>query len=148
MGLKMEFVKRVSQGEAVAALCREYGVSRPTGHKWVKRYAQLGVDGLEERSRRPKTAPLTTAEDIVLAVLTEREQHPTWGQRLLCSYWRDGLASSLRVSARLLGFLDAQEWFRSESAGGWSMLSIVHRTSMRTAPMTFGLWTSKVGGER
>jgi len=37
----------------IAALCREFTVSRKTGYKWLKRFAQGGLSGLEERSRRP-----------------------------------------------------------------------------------------------
>ena len=76
MSQKLEFVERAANGEKVADLCREFGVSRQTGHKWIKRYEQGGYDALEERSRRPKSAPLATAEELVLATLQEREAHP------------------------------------------------------------------------
>jgi transposase InsO family protein len=79
----MEFVERVGKGETIAALCREYGVSRTTGHKWAKRFAEKGFEGLEEESRRPKSTPLATGEDIVLAVLDAREKHARWGARKL-----------------------------------------------------------------
>ena len=53
MSSKLEFVKKASRGRAnIAALCREYGISRQTGYKLLKRYAEQGYDGLEERSRR------------------------------------------------------------------------------------------------
>lgn len=83
MGLKQEFVERASKGEAIAALCREFGISRQTGHKWVRRFAEKGYEGLEERSRRPASTPLATAEELVLAVLNARKKHPTWGPRKL-----------------------------------------------------------------
>lgn len=40
-----------------SALCRRYGVSRKTGYKWVARYQDQGLSGLDERSRRPKVLP-------------------------------------------------------------------------------------------
>jgi transposase InsO family protein len=83
MSLKMEFVERVEKGEKIAPLCREYGVTRTTGHKWWKRYKQGGHAALEEESRRPKTVPLATAEEVVMAVLEQREAHPRWGPRKL-----------------------------------------------------------------
>lgn len=83
MSLRIEFVERAEKGEKIAALCREYGISRTAGHKWLRRYRERGYDGLEDASRRPKSAPLATAEDVVLAVLEAREQHPTWGPRKL-----------------------------------------------------------------
>jgi putative transposase len=79
MSLKMEFVERAARGEPVAALCREFSVSRQTGHKWVKRFNEQGYAGLDEQSRRPKSAPLATAEELVIATLQAREAHPRWG---------------------------------------------------------------------
>jgi putative transposase len=83
MSLRMEFVERAKKGEKIAALCREFGVSRTTGHKWVKRFETKGYEGLEEDSRRPKGTPLATAEDLVLSVLETRDKHPRWGPRKL-----------------------------------------------------------------
>jgi putative transposase len=37
-------------------LCERYGISRKTGYKWVERYQAEGIEGLEERSRKPHTA--------------------------------------------------------------------------------------------
>jgi transposase InsO family protein len=35
-------------------VCRRCGISRPTLHKWLKRYANEGISGLKDLSRRPK----------------------------------------------------------------------------------------------
>jgi transposase InsO family protein len=83
MSLKMEFVERAAAGEKIAALCREFGISRTAGHKWMKRYKEQGYAGLEEQSRRPKSTPLATAEELVLATLQSRDAHPRWGPRKL-----------------------------------------------------------------
>jgi len=37
----------------MAALCREFGVSRKTGYKLYRRYRDIGLEGLTDRSRRP-----------------------------------------------------------------------------------------------
>jgi putative transposase len=34
--------------ESVAVLCRHFGISRKTGHKWLARYRADGVAGLAE----------------------------------------------------------------------------------------------------
>lgn len=84
MSMKIEFVNRASEkGANIAELCREAGISRQTGHKWLRRFRAHGYDGLEEQSRRPKSAPLATAEEIVAAVLALRDVHPRWGARKL-----------------------------------------------------------------
>jgi transposase InsO family protein len=84
MALKMEFVERASKrGVKMAPLCREYGISRETGYKWLRRYRELGYEGLEEESRRPGSSPLALAEQLVVAVLEAREAHPRWGAKKL-----------------------------------------------------------------
>jgi transposase InsO family protein len=105
MSQKLEFVERAGSGEKVADLCREFGISRQTGHKWIKRFEQQGYDGLEEHSRRPKAAPLATAEELVVATLQEREVHPRWGadklHRLLLKRFGEQTPSK-RTIARIL----------------------------------------------
>lgn len=84
MALKIEFVERASRrGVKMAPLCREYGISRETGYKWLRRYRDLGYEGLEEESRRPGSSPLALAEQLVVAVLEAREAHPRWGAKKL-----------------------------------------------------------------
>ena len=39
------------------ALCAVYGISRPTGDKWLARYHAHGVVGLADLARRPHTQP-------------------------------------------------------------------------------------------
>lgn len=105
MSLKIEFVERAAKGEKVAALCREFGISRQAGHKWIKRFKELGYEGLEEQSRRPKTTPLATGEDLVIAVLEARDAHPRWGPRKLEPLLRRRFGDatpSVRTIARIL----------------------------------------------
>ena len=85
MSLKIEFVERATQkGAKIAPLCREFGISRETGYKWLRRFGKdRDYSGLEERSRRPATMPTAAAEELVLAVLELREAHPSWGPKKL-----------------------------------------------------------------
>ena len=51
MAERMQFIARVFAGEdEMTVLCREYGVSRKTGYKWLGRYISKGAAGLAERS--------------------------------------------------------------------------------------------------
>jgi transposase len=50
---RLRFVARLLGGEKMAALCREFDVSRKTGYKIFNRYKDCGLDGLTDRSRRP-----------------------------------------------------------------------------------------------
>ena len=53
MDERVKFVARRLAGEAMADLCREFGISRKTGYKIFDRYQECGVQGLTDRSRRP-----------------------------------------------------------------------------------------------
>jgi transposase len=53
MDERLQFVARRLAGEAMAELCREFGISRKTGYKIFERYQRCGVQGLTDRSRRP-----------------------------------------------------------------------------------------------
>lgn len=110
MSLKMEFVGRAVAPDAnISALCREYGITRQTGHKWLRRFQQQGPDGLEESSRRPQSTPLATAEDMVVAIVEAREAHPRWGAHklrlLLARRYREQTPSE-RTIARVLDRFD------------------------------------------
>jgi putative transposase len=105
MSLRMEFVERAKKGERIASLCREFGISRTTGHKWQKRFEEKGYEGLEEESRRPKSAPLATGEELVMAVLEARDKRPRWGPRKLQELLRRRFGDqtpSERTIARIL----------------------------------------------
>lgn len=84
VGIREEFViKARSPGANVSALCREYGVARKTGYKWLERYDEEGVRGLEDMSRRPKETPLAVSGDVVAVIVELRIAHPTWGSKKL-----------------------------------------------------------------
>ena len=53
MDERLKFVARVLEGEQMAGLCREFGISRKTGYKLVDRYNDSGLEALTDRSRRP-----------------------------------------------------------------------------------------------
>ena len=53
MDERLRFVARLLEGEKMAALCREFDVSRKTGYKIFQRYKTCGLEGLTDRSRRP-----------------------------------------------------------------------------------------------
>jgi len=80
MNQKLEFIEKAgARGANISALCREYGISRQTGHKWLRRFRAQGYTGLTEQSRRPHTSPFTTAEEVIVNILELRERHWSWG---------------------------------------------------------------------
>ena len=63
------------------ALCAHYGISRPTGDKWIARYVELGPSGLEERLRRPHGHPWTTSPEVVGRIVEYKRKHQSFGPR-------------------------------------------------------------------
>lgn len=56
----------------LSELCERYYISRKTGYKWILRYTQGGVEGLNEASRRPHQSPQQTPYAIRRAILDLR----------------------------------------------------------------------------
>src|SRR5215471_5717221 len=64
----------------VALACRNFGISRKTAYKWLKRYRNAPDVPLLDLSRRPRSSPLRTAPDIENLVLSVRTKFG-WGPR-------------------------------------------------------------------
>lgn len=139
MSQRIEFVERAEKGEKVSALCREFGLSRTTGHKWLKRFKELGYEGLEEESRRPKSTPLGTAEDLVMAVLEARDARPRLGPRKLEVVLRRRFGEqtpSARTIARILKRANKVRARRRDRAP-----NVVHRAPEVQAKHANDVWT-------
>jgi len=109
MSEKLQFIeKAAAPGANISALCQEYGVSRQTGYKWLRRFRADGYPGLVEQSRRPDSSPLTTGEELVVRLLELRERHSTWGADKISRVLRREIgdeAPSKSTVARILGRL-------------------------------------------
>lgn len=68
-------VDRVAtDGWTIARAAEAAGVSRQTATKWVRRYREAGVAGLEDRSSRPRHSPRALSADQVAAILAARHE--------------------------------------------------------------------------
>jgi putative transposase len=84
---RMRFVDAVvDNAESFAALCRQFGVSRKTGYKWLERYEAEGVEGLKERPRAPLHHPQAIATALAEQCLAVRRAHPSWGPVKIKAY--------------------------------------------------------------
>ena len=104
MNERMCFVSAYLDGaESISALCREFAISRKTGHKWLARYRSEGIAGLEERSRAPHGNPRAMASDVIEAVVAVRLRHPTWGPDKVKAYLERTAPESSWPSASSMG---------------------------------------------
>jgi transposase InsO family protein len=83
MDLRIEFMNRLADGEKLADLCLEFGISRKTAYKFKARFEHSGINGLGDRARAPKTIPHKTPPELVDVIVAERKKHPSWGPRKL-----------------------------------------------------------------
>jgi transposase InsO family protein len=79
---RVKFVVRAASGkERLSELCREFGISRPTGYRWRRRFQQShSVTGVVERSRRPVHSPRQT-ESLKEDRVGELRQQYGWGAK-------------------------------------------------------------------
>jgi transposase InsO family protein len=83
--LREQFViECLKKGSNISALCREYGISRKTGYKWIRRYQEDGC--LEDKSRKPKRISSKTDEKIENLIVEIRQERPGWGARKIHAY--------------------------------------------------------------
>lgn len=78
-GERLKFVARVLDGEKIAAQCREFGISRKTGHKIISRYNDSGLEGLTDRSRRPYRHANQLPFQIEKLIVRTKQDKPNWG---------------------------------------------------------------------
>lgn len=81
MDQKLKFIARLLDGEEMASLCREFSISRKTGHKIWKRYKDSGIDALTDRSRRPYKQANQLPFQIEKLIVSIKKERPTWGAR-------------------------------------------------------------------
>lgn len=76
-------VRAVSGKEPLATLCRQFGISRPTGYLWRRRYQEgHSLLAVCERSRRPHRSPTRTESAKEQQVVGLRKQ-TGWGAKKL-----------------------------------------------------------------
>jgi len=101
---RIRFVLQANaSGTDMSHLCKEFGISRPTGYLWLNRYRTRGsVLGLEDRSRRPKRSPNRTSETYEAKVISLRCRYG-WGARKLRELLlREGLDLTVTTINRIL----------------------------------------------
>ena len=79
--LRKEFVEAAKTSKNFSSLCREFGITRATGYKWVERNKQSG--SMSDRSHAPLHVPGRTPAEIEGAILRVRADNPEWGAKTI-----------------------------------------------------------------
>lgn len=82
LGIKKEMINDwLTKEYNITELSDRYDVSRKTIYKWLDRYYEKGLSGLEELSREPFHHPNATPVEMVETILTMKKQKMSWGPR-------------------------------------------------------------------
>lgn len=99
--MREDFVKEVlEQQRSKSELCRKYGISRPTGDKWIARY--LAGLPMEDMRRSPHSMPTRTPDETEQLIVELRRQYSALGasklRRILHDQGHDPLPSTRTVN--------------------------------------------------
>ena len=79
MDERLRLVARLLEGEKMAPLCAEIGISRKTGYKIFDRYKDNGVTAFTDRSRRPYRQANRLPAPIEATIVRLKREYPGWG---------------------------------------------------------------------
>ena len=79
MDERLRFVARLIEGEKMAPLCAEFGISRKTGYKIFDRYKDCGVAAFTDRSRRPYRQANRLPPQLEAVIVRLKREYPDWG---------------------------------------------------------------------
>jgi transposase-like protein len=115
MESKLSFMMDYARNDlSFSELCRRHQISRTNGYKWLRGYESNGLEGLKERSRRPKTSPRISSAEVESQVFSIREEHILRGvdvRSVKCSKMM-GIPERFQQRARLLIFCDVTTFSR------------------------------------
>lgn len=96
-------VQAIGAGANISELCKDYGVSRPTGYLWIKRFIEAGsFTDLGERSRRPHRSPTRTPVKYEDRVVALRKRYGWGARKLRVLLLREGLDLSVATINRII----------------------------------------------
>jgi len=144
MDERLRFVARLLDGEKMAVMCREFGISRKTGYKIFNRYKDFGIRGLEDRARSPYRHPNKTPFQVEKAILKIKKEHRSWGapkirDKLIKEFpvIKPPAASTIHAILDRHGLVKRRKRRRYKAQG----------TDLRHAQIPNGLWCADYKGE-
>jgi hypothetical protein len=132
MSERRELVTLASTGEVnLAALSREFEISRKTAYKWLRRFATEGWSGLADRSQRPLNSPRQTQATIEALVCAVRREHPAWGGRKIYHRLRADGYTTVPAPSTITGILSRKRPARARAALAADLAALRRRAAQR-----------------
>src|SRR6516225_7356240 len=142
MDERLKFIARLLDGEQMAPLCREFGISRKTGYKILTRYNAIGLEGLTDRSRRPYRHANQLPVQIETLIVRLKQDKPNWEPRRSRKDWPGFIQTCIRRrSARCMRCSIAMAWSSVEP--GAAIRPRAPRSLARSNPMSCGALTTR-----
>lgn len=108
MDQKVRMISLWLEGEyGISELSDKFRVSRKTIYKWIERYKEEGVTGLEERSRKAYTHSNITTADKVERIIEFKLRHDKWGPKKIIDCLEKKYPEEIWPSASTAG-----EWLK------------------------------------
>lgn len=79
--LRKEFIIAAQNTKNFSSLCREFGITRATGYKWVAR--GKNCESLSDRSHARKNISNKTDSETEQLILSVRKDNPAWGGKTI-----------------------------------------------------------------
>jgi putative transposase len=79
MDERLRFVARLLEGEKMAPLCAEFGISRKTGYRIFDRYEDCGVQAFSDRSHRAHRQANRLPAPLEATIVRLKREYPGWG---------------------------------------------------------------------
>lgn len=134
MDERVRFISRLLDGERMTDLCQQFGVSRKTGYKFLKRYRDCGFGGLTDLSRR-RLSVNRTSDTVEKMVIRLREDRPTWGPKKIQAKLKEICPGVVIPAASTVGaILDRYGMVRPRKRKRKATYSVSSELSMSHAP--------------
>lgn len=120
MDQKLQFISLSrTKAKPLSGLCKEFGISRPTGYKWLGRAnnADSGlIESLKDKSKRPKSTPTKIPWPLEQKIVALRKEYPYWGAKKLMILLKERYPNTQIPSRRTLDRVISRNNLLSENS--------------------------------
>jgi transposase InsO family protein len=109
MDQRLKFIAAVNDSDlSFAALCREFGISRKSGYKWVARYEAKGPRGLEDGDPGQHACPHAMPVAVADRLCELRKEQPTFGPKKLRAWLIEEGETAVPAASSIYDLLKAR----------------------------------------
>ena len=145
MDQRLQFLSSYQKEEmSVTDLCHEYGISRPTAYKWIKRYDEVGPEGLLDLTRAPHGSPHTQRRQRSRTRFSHcGKRFPSWGARKLKARLERMNPNVSWPAASTVGQILSRAGLTNPRRKKRHTRRVRSRSRWSLRPISFGAWTSR-----